>query len=285
MSTPTAPQQQDSRREELATLILLATRALGTAWQDLAAAQTTLLKTLSTRRARRRRTGSIPPDVRKALREFTTATARFDRAAAALITRWAAVDLPRAYRAGAEDALRTAVLRAGQARTTFTWTAEHQNTITALSAAYYATLMHRIQDAVRRAQAFQRAVTAAARQPGTPDTTALAAQHDLGTVRYAGDRRHPVEAWAHSALAAQAGTTASIAAVRAALDMGAQWMQITDGPECGWVSHPDPDHADGTLRSVEEAGAYPIAHPGCIRRMTPRPDLTGRTDIEEGQAA
>lgn len=54
---------------------------------------------------------------------------------------------------------------------------------------------------------------------------------------------------------------------------------------CGWVNHPDTDHADGTLRSLDECATYPSAHHGCIREFYPRPDLTGRTDIADGDPA
>jgi len=60
-------------------------------------------------------------------------------------------------------------------------------------------------------------------------------------------------------------------------------VQVTDGPECGWTSHPELDRAHNTLRSAEEAATYPIAHPGCLRRFIPRPDLNHDPAIEEGQ--
>lgn len=41
---------------------------------------------------------------------------------------------------------------------------------------------------------------------------------------------------------------------------------------CGWTSHDDPDLADGSTRTLEEAEAYPIAHPGCRRITLPRLD-------------
>jgi hypothetical protein len=276
------PEQQDDRKKALLALAAAAAALLARSWADLADAQTKLLAAL-TRSMRRRRTGAVSAAVRTALRDFAAATARFDEAASALVSRWASIDLPVAYRAGAEDALHTAVLSADQARKSFTWTAAHQSTLTALAAGYYTTLMQRVAEGVRRAQAFQRAVAEAARQEAA-DPAALTAAHHLGTVVYADDSRHPAAAWAASALTAQAAAIANAAAVRAAVDdLDAQWMEIADGPECGWTAHNDPDHADGTLRSVEEAGAWPISHPGCIRRPIPRPDLNGLPGIEEGQ--
>lgn len=46
-------------------------------------------------------------------------------------------------------------------------------------------------------------------------------------------------------------------------------VEVFDGPECGWTDHDDPDLADGSSRSLEEAEAYPISHPNCQRAFGP----------------
>lgn len=45
--------------------------------------------------------------------------------------------------------------------------------------------------------------------------------------------------------------------------------EISDGPDCGWTTHDDPDLADGSTRTREEVEAYPIAHPRCQRVVWP----------------
>lgn len=40
---------------------------------------------------------------------------------------------------------------------------------------------------------------------------------------------------------------------------------VFDGPECGWTEHDDPDLADGSTRSLDDADEYPISHPNCQR--------------------
>ncbi|MFD8470414.1 hypothetical protein ACFV10_35515, partial [Streptomyces cyaneofuscatus] len=97
--------------------------------------------------------------IRAATLAFQQALASFDRAVGGFIERWAATDLPLAYRDGS-----LAMLDQGnRPHSLWSWTRRHQNTITTVTAQFYADLMGRLQEALRRAQAFLRAATAAAR--------------------------------------------------------------------------------------------------------------------------
>ncbi|MFJ2780284.1 hypothetical protein [Kitasatospora sp. NPDC087315] len=270
------------RDQELHRLIDTTTWQLAAAWDALTRAQHAVLAAVRAAAGTRRRTAAI----RAALRAFTAAVAAFDTAVVGIVERWASTELPIAYRHGAEAALHTAPWPVHLPRPGFHWTPEHQQAIHTLTAAAYERLLHRVNDTVRRARAFHRAVAETARRRESTSTEVLAREHRLGVVVYADSTRYPAAAWARSALAAQAVTAANTAAVRAAVgDLEAEWVQVVDGPGCGWTSHPDSDQAGGTLRTAAAAAAYPIAHPGCIRSFIPRPDLTGRTDIEDGQQA
>ncbi len=70
-----------------------------------------------------------------------------------------------------------------------------------------------------------------------------------------------------------ARTELAIASQRAAHERyraaGVTKVAITDGTECGWTYHEDPDLADGSTRTLAEAEAYPIAHPRCRRVSMP----------------
>lgn len=44
---------------------------------------------------------------------------------------------------------------------------------------------------------------------------------------------------------------------------------VFDGPECGWTEHDDPDLADGSVRSLDDADEYPTSHPNCQRAFGP----------------
>lgn len=46
-------------------------------------------------------------------------------------------------------------------------------------------------------------------------------------------------------------------------------VDVLDGPNCGWTEHDDPDVADSSRRSMDEARRFPIAHPNCRRIFVP----------------
>ncbi|PZT71510.1 hypothetical protein [Streptomyces sp. AC1-42T] len=279
MTTPPAPQPH---HEALHHLTAQAVKETTASWEQLVAAQQDLVRALSTAQRRRLRAGAVPPPVRAALRDFTAATARFDSTAGALAERWAAVDLPLCYRLGAEEAMRRAVLTPTQARPAFAWHDSHQRVLATVTAECYPVLVRRFTEVVRRAQAFARAVAAAARSTQPPPAE-LAARHSLSTVTYANDAAHPATSWARATFTAQSITAANAGALTATtVDLDAIWVQVTDGPECGWTSHPELDRAHNTIRSAEQAAVYPIAHPGCLREFIPRPDLNTAT-VKEGQ--
>ena len=50
---------------------------------------------------------------------------------------------------------------------------------------------------------------------------------------------------------------------------GVDDVDITDGPDCGWTHHNDPDLANGSRRTIDEAENYPVAHPNCRRVSVP----------------
>ena len=50
---------------------------------------------------------------------------------------------------------------------------------------------------------------------------------------------------------------------------GFQFVEVMDGPECGWTSHSDPDTADGSIRTIAVFNAHPLAHPNCRRVGAP----------------
>jgi hypothetical protein len=266
-------------RARLLAYITDAVARLSRAWFILTNAQTRLLSALALIRPGRGSTNRV----RAAVAAFNTTLAAFFRAAMAFAERWAASDLPLIYREGAW----TMLDNAGRPSDLFTWTARHQAAITGTSAQYYADLTSRIQEAIRRARSFLRAAQDAARASTAArfDTARLLRQHPLDTVVYANNAHHPVDAWARSAITWQAVTTANTAACRTALDeLDVSYVEVRDGADCGWASHDDPDRANRTLRTVQDALAHPTAHPHCIREFLPRLDLAGRTNILSGAA-
>lgn len=266
-------------RSRLLAYITAGIDGLRAAWAILTRAQTALLNSLATTRPAR--TSGSQGRVRTAIAAFNTALGAFNRTAMAFAERWAAQDLPLVYREGAW----TLLDHADRPNRMFTWTGRHQAAITALSAQYYADLTTRIQEVLRRARSFLRAAQDASRDAvrGRFDIAALRRDHPLDTVVYANNARHPVDAWARAAITWQAVTTANTAAARTSLDeLDVQYVEIRDGADCGWTSHDDPDRANRTLRTVQDALAHPSAHPNCQRELLPRLDLRGRTNILSG---
>ncbi|MFE7547095.1 hypothetical protein [Streptomyces gardneri] len=281
----TTPLRRRSLRARLLALITTATDTLAAAWRILTRAQQALLTVLA--RIRPGRTANAA--IRAAAEVFQRSIGEFDRTALGFIERWAATDLPTAYRAGGTEALTQAGRDPGQ----WAWTDRHQSTITALSAQYYTDLTNRVRESVRRARAFLRDALDAARhrvdrfrRSPWPSRAALLRDHPLDTVIYAGNTRHPATAWAHAALAWQTYTTANTGLLRTTADeVGADWIEVQDGPGCGWTSHGDGDMADGSLRTVQDALAHPVAHPHCRRSFRPRPDVISRPDYAFGGLA
>jgi hypothetical protein len=264
----TTPVRRRTLRSRLLAFIRDATARLAAAWRILTRAQTTLLDTLATIRPGRQASARI----RAAALAFQQQLAEYDRTVGAFIERWASTDLPLAYREGALSMLDAA----DRPRGSWSWTTRHQSSITTLSSQYYADLMGRLQEGMRRGRAFLRAATDAARarvtqfSVGTFDREALQEQHPLGTVIYVNDARHPVETWAGAALSWQAVTTANAGAVTTAYEqLAVTQVLVRDGADCGWTSHDDSDLADGTYRSISDALAHPSAHPNCIREFRP----------------
>ncbi|MFF7631467.1 hypothetical protein [Streptomyces cyaneofuscatus] len=267
----TTPTRRRFARFRIRDFIRGGVSRLTSAWRILTDAQNRLLTALASIRPGR----SASAAIRAAVLAFQQALASFDRATAGFIERWAATDLPLAYRDGS-----LAMLDQGnRPHSLWSWTTRHQNTVTTVTAQFYADLMGRLQEAIRRAQAFLRAATDAARarvtqfDAGSFDPDALRQQHPPDTVIYVNDARHPVETWAVAALSWQAVTTANAGAVTTAYEqLGCTRVQVRDGAECGWTSHQDSDLADGTYRSIDAALAHPTAHPNCQRQFLPHFD-------------
>ncbi|MEW2484958.1 hypothetical protein [Streptomyces sp. NPDC048411] len=68
---------------------------------------------------------------------------------------------------------------------------------------------------------------------------------------------------AKSAVAYNSGT------LNRSREAGVQWMQAFDGAGRGWTNHQDPDKAARTLRTMEDAAAWPISQPRCGRAFGP----------------
>ncbi|MGW1799205.1 hypothetical protein ACWCQN_25355 [Streptomyces sp. NPDC001984] len=242
------------------------------AWQRLAAEQAAVIAAIGDNGRSRM--------VADRLAQFQAAIVDFQRRVDAEARAFVARQLPHLYEEGARAAAQTV---GGH----FSWTLIHTEALQSLASDSYADFLLRSQEEQRMAGAFYRAVREAARREvpllAAGNTTALqaakaladrlAAEHQLTYVIYRNGARFPVSAWAESATLAKSAVAYNAGTLNRAREAGVRWMQVFDGAGCGWTSHPDPDKATGTIRSIEDAAAWPISHPRCRRAFGPRPDV------------
>lgn len=110
-----------------------------------------------------------------------------------------------------------------------------------------------------------------ARQAAKQLADELATQ-SLTRVVYRNGARVPVRAWAEAATLAKSAVAYNTGTLNKSREAGVTHVEVFDGSDCGWTSHRDPDKANRTVRTVEEAAEWPISHPRCLRAFGPRPD-------------
>ncbi|MFD7639540.1 hypothetical protein ACFV4P_02690 [Kitasatospora sp. NPDC059795] len=223
---------------------------LTTAWRHLAAAQAAVLTAIAARRR---------AQAARALAQFTSALQGFQRAVETAVHDFAHQTVLAMYEQGAATAAATL-------GTAFTWTSSHQHALQALTADTYTDMLRHSQQTVRRAGQFYRAARAAARQQIPTALTGrtalqaakaladqLAAAHPLDRVVYRNGARMPVRAWAEAATLARTAVAYNTGTLTVAREHDVRFVEVFDGSDCGWTSHPDPDKAARTLRTVEDA--------------------------------
>ncbi|PJN25678.1 hypothetical protein [Kitasatospora sp. CB02891] len=258
-----------ARRQSTSAAAATTAGGLTAAWQHRAAAQTAVLIAIAARRR---------AQATHARAQFTSALQGFQRAVETAVHDFAHQAVPAMYEQGAA----TAAATLGAA---FTWTSSHEHALQAFTADTDTDMLRHSQQTVRRAGQFYRAARAAARQQiptaltrrtalqaATALADQLAATHPLDRVVYRNGARMPVRAWAEAAALARTAVAYNAGTLTVAREHDIQHVEVFDGSDCRWTSHPDPDKATRTLRTVEDAAQWPIAHPRCTRAFGLRPD-------------
>lgn len=106
----------------------------------------------------------------------------------------------------------------------------------------------------------------------------LVRDRGVAAVVYRDGSRYGLDTYAEMASRTKLAETWQVASFRLFAAAGVGWVEITDGIGCGWVSHDDPDKANGKIVTLDEALANPIAHPNCSRSSYPRLDVTSLED-------
>lgn len=202
-------------------------------------------------------------------REVTALTADLDQAAHL----WTSERYPTIYGNGADTAT------GGR----FAWTQAHVEAVTELAHDTYSDLLKATTFMRRDAKALIReAGHAAARVALLEGETARRAGEQLArhladrgirAVRYSNGALHTIADYSDVVLRSKTAEAYNRGTLGALADAGVAFVEVFDGPDCGWSSHADTDLANRTVRRLAEAEQYVIAHPRCARSFGGRPDV------------
>jgi hypothetical protein len=179
-----------------------------------------------------------------------------------------------------------------------TWTAPHRAALTALATDTYADFLARARAAEKVSEAFVRAVRAAsgrelpkiaaggrtAVQAADRLEERLLTQYGITHVTYRDGSRVTARTYARMAARTKSAVAYNAGSLNECVAEGVGWVEVFDGPSCGWKHHDDEDKAARTIRTVAEAGRYAISHPNCRRAFGPRPDVTTQEEADTAQS-
>lgn len=158
-----------------------------------------------------------------------------------------------------------------------TWAVLHATAIASLIKDAAGDFARTFAEADRRSQVTVREVR---RAVATKDLTAFGdalTGNRVDRVIYGNGASVPVDAWAEMEAKTKLAVAWNAAVLNSTVQQGGTHVEVSDGSSCGWTYHDDPDRADGSIRTVEEAAAYPISHPNCQRAFSGRYDITPET--------
>lgn len=255
---------------DVEALIADLTAAYRAAWAELEARRMAVLRGLNP--IRRTETLTRLNELQQAV-EYQLAVV--DQAA----RRYLQVGLPHVYSQGAADAGVGFV----------TWTQVHVDALAKLASDTHADLLAASQEVRRTSAVFARDVREVARRriPQGLVTSSTARnigkdlQRDLSirgitAVTYRNGSVYGLDTYAEMIARTKTAVAYNAGALNSAGESGVKFMEVFDGPTCGWDGHGDGDRANGTVRSVAECARIPISHPNCVRAFGARPDVTSR---------
>lgn len=96
----------------------------------------------------------------------------------------------------------------------------------------------------------------------------------ISAITYKDGAQHGLRDYADMLVRTKSAEAQQLGGFAQARAIGIEYMEILDGPGCGWSSHRDLRKANGLILTVDEAAQYPTSHPRCRRVSSPRPDLS-----------
>jgi len=115
-----------------------------------------------------------------------------------------------------------------------------------------------------------------ATQAGRDLAKALRSQ-SVAAIVYKDGSRHGLGSYADMVVRTKTAEAYQIGGFNQAESHGVKFMEVLDGPSCGWLSHNDTTQANGLILPIAEARAVPISHPNCRRVTIPRPSYRSRS--------
>lgn len=228
--------------------------------------------------------------VRRALRNVRALQERVDVDMAALVAetrRWLETDLTMIWHAGATEA-------ASMIGGTWIWTPTAITAVELLANDTFSTVLSASKFTSNDTKRWISEVAAeAARLSGTVgDTSTQAARRTakqlkvrkIASVRYKDGSHRSIDDYADMLLRTRIAEAYSAAGTQVYKSAGVQFVELSDGPGCGLLSHKGSPAADGLIVPLEVHEAVPLAHPRCTRSAIPRLDLNGKIPSEAAAA-
>jgi hypothetical protein len=95
----------------------------------------------------------------------------------------------------------------------------------------------------------------------------------IAAVVYKDGSRHGLSEYAQMLARTKSAEAYSVGTLNQTEEAGVRYVEVFDGVGCGWLGHNDPEKANGSIRTVEQARSAPISHPNCRRAFGARPDV------------
>lgn len=199
---------------------------------------------------------------------------------------WLTTSLPELHAAGA-------VAGAEAAGTAFAWTAPHAEAVQALAEQVWGDVAPHLQQMTTNTrQALRMLARDAGREVLLEGRSSTAAgrriehwmvDNGIGTVTYRNGAQHLAADYADTLSRTVTANAYNEGTFTQAAEDGFEWMEVYDGPDCGWTRHDDADKANGTVRTLQDCRDHSLSHPRCARSFSPRPDVATPAQAEKAR--
>lgn len=166
----------------------------------------------------------------------------------------------------------------------FDWTMPHREAMQAVATETYGNLLDATSHVKQSTKEFIREVVHnevlqkltlgdTAKQAAKKIMREILAKNGPAAITYKNGARHGLGEYAEMVARTQTAIAYNTGSLVQCREDGVFWVEVFDGENCGWTAHDDVDLANGSVRTVEEASVFTIAHPRCLRSFGPRPDI------------